>query len=428
MSQSSSSDNDNLILKLSKWKIWYMMVVLYVLYLLDFATRSVISPMFPLLKAELGLTDTQLGWLGTAVLAAIGLLAIPLSYILDRWKRGKMISLMAIVWSIGSFTSGLATNFGQLIASRAVLGVGEASFASGGQSLVMASIKKSRRATVTGAWMTATAVGTAVGMLVGGAVAIKFGWRNAFMAVAIPGILFGILAWFMADYKNPPRNATADGKSLSFGSIMKDIIKNKTVVYLCVAYGISNLFAMSIIYWLPTYFNRYMGMDVAMAGTLTAAIMLTSLIASPVGGLIGDRISRNKPRNKALFICICVIISITGFACAVAFKIWPLFGIVTFCTYAFMPVQQTAIQEVVPYYQRATAYGLYVFSALFLGGLWGPVMTGAISDVSNLDTAMWVNGAILLVALIAFLIMYKTFDADYYNARKLEQAIGVESA
>jgi len=428
MSQPSGADDEKLILPLPKWRIWYMMVVLYVLYLLDFATRSVISPMFPLLKAELGLTDTQLGLLGTTVLAAIGLLAIPLSYIHDRWTRGKMISLMAIVWSIGSFMSGLATNFGQLVASRAVLGVGEASFASGGQSLVMASIKKSRRATVTGIWMTAAAVGTAIGMIVGGMVAVKFGWRTAFMAVAIPGIIFAILAWFMADYKNPPRNATADGKTLNFVSIMKDILKNKTVVTLCVAYGISNLFAMSIMYWLPTYFNRYMGMDVALAGTLSAVIMLTSLIASPVGGLIGDRISRNKPRNKALFICISVIFSITGFACAVAFKIWPLFGVVTFCTFAFMPVQQTAIQEVVPYFQRATAYGLYVFSALFLGGLWGPVMTGAISDASNLDTAMWVNGGILLVALIAFLIMYKTFDADYYNARKLEQEVGIVSA
>jgi MFS family permease len=428
MKQSNGADDEKLILPLPKWKLWYMMVVLYVLYLLDFATRSVISPMFPLLKAELGLSDTQLGLLGTTVLAAIGLLAIPLSYIHDRWTRGKMISLMALVWSIGSFMSGLATNFAQLVASRAVLGVGEASFASGGQSLVMATFKKSRRATVTGTWMTATAVGTALGMLVGGAVAVKFGWRTAFMAVALPGILFAVLAWFMADYKNPPRNATADGKSINFGSVMKDIFKNKTVVALCVAYGISNLFAMSIMYWLPTYFNRYMGMDVALSGTLTAAIMLTSLIASPVGGLIGDRISRKIPRYKALFICISVVFSLTGFICAVAFKIWFLFAIVTFCTYAFMPVQQTAIQEVVPYFQRATAYGLYVFSALFLGGLWGPLMTGAISDAATLDTAMWVNGAILLIALIAFIVVYKTFDADYYRSRRLEQEVGVVSA
>ncbi len=428
---SNPGDNDEkVILPLPTWKIWYLMVVLYILYVLDFATRTVISPMFPILQKELGLTDTQLGWLSTIVLAMVGLLSLPLSYVIDRWRRGKMISLMSIVWSIASFCSGLAANFGQLITARAVLGVGEASFNSGGQALLMASVKKSRRATLTGIWTTAAAVGTAIGMVIGGAVAIKYGWRTAFMAVAVPGIIFGVLAWFIPDYKNQPRdsNGQVGGSATSFGGILKAILKVKTLVTLFISFGLAYLFSMSIMYWLPTYFTRYMGMDVARAGTMTGAIMLTALVAGPVGGILGDRMSRNKPRNKALLCWIFIIVCLLSFAAALLLNIWWLFFIVVFCQFAFIPVQHTASQELVPFYQRATAYGAYIFTMFFLGGLWGPALTGAISDASNLQVAFWVNGAILLIGSVGYLIMYKWFDADYYNARKREEGVEVQAA
>jgi len=429
MRQSTNNNDEKLMLPLPKWKIWYMMVVIYMLFLLDFATRSVISPMFPILQKELNLSDTQLGWLGTAVLVTVGLLAIPLSYVIDRWRRGKMISLMSILWSIASLCSGLATNFSQLISARAVLGVGEASFNSAGQALIMATFKKSRRATITGIWFSATALGTAVGMLVGGAVAVKFGWRNAFMAVAIPGIIFGILAWFIADYKNRPRDAdgTYGGISTGFRSTVKDIFKNKTLVALYVSFALANIFSMTILMWLPTYFNRYMGMDVVLAGSLTAAVMVTALIASPVGGIVGDRISRKKPANKVLLCWIGIIMSLISFICAISFNIWPLFFIVVFSMYMLLPVQQTAMQEAVPFYQRATAYGAYMFCIMALGGTWGPALTGAISDASNLQTAFWVNGAILFVASFGYLLMYRFFNSDYYSAREKEEGIAVEA-
>ncbi|MDD5398362.1 MAG: MFS transporter, partial [Dehalococcoidia bacterium] len=262
--ENNNNQEEKLLLPLPKWKFWYVMVILYALYFLDFATRAVVSPMFPVLKAELGLSDTQLGWLSTIVLAMVGLLSIPLSYFIDRWRRGRMLSLMSIIWSIASFFSGLSVNFTQLLVTRGILGVGEASFNSGGQALIMAMVKKARRATVTGIWTTATSLGMAFGMVIGGWVAVNMGWRMAFMVVAIPGIIFGILAWFMPDYKNRPKdpNGAASSSSMSFGSTMKAILTNKTAVMLFISFGLLYYFLNTIVYWLPTYFNRYMGMDV----------------------------------------------------------------------------------------------------------------------------------------------------------------------
>lgn len=105
---------------------------------------------------------------------------------------------------------------------------------------------------------------------------------------------------------------------------------------------------------------------------------------------------------------------------AVLLNAWPIFFLVTLFIYLFIPVQQIVCQEIVPFYQRATAYGMYVFCMFLLGGLWGPAVTGMISDAVNLQVAFWVNGVILLVASFGYLFMYKFYRADYERARQLE--------
>lgn len=92
--ENNNNQEEKLLLPLPKWKFWYVMIVLYVLYFLDFATRAVVSPMFPILKQDLGLSDAQLGWLSTIVLARVGLLSIPLSYMIDRSGCGRIDRLL----------------------------------------------------------------------------------------------------------------------------------------------------------------------------------------------------------------------------------------------------------------------------------------------------------------------------------------------
>jgi len=419
--QAGNGNEEKLLLPLSRWNLWYTMIIIYLLYFLDFATRSVISPMFPILKKEMDLSDGQLGWLSTIVLAMVCLLAIPLSYFIDRWSRRKMMSLMAMVWSAGSFFSGFSANFAQLLTTRAVLGVGEASFTSAGQAMIMATVKKARRATVTGIWTTAAPLGMAFGMLIGGLVASKYGWQPAFIAVAVPGIFLGILAWFLPDFKNQLKSTDSGGvQNQNLGSVIKDLIRNKTLVSLCIASGLIYFFSNTMVYWLPTYFVRYMGMDVARAGAMTAGVLVTALIARPRGGFLGDRISKNTPGNKNLLCWASAVTALITFVLAVLFNAWPIFFVVTLFIYLFIPVQQIVCQEIVPFYQRATAYGMYVFCMFLLGGLWGPAVTGMISDAVNLQAAFWINGAILLVASFGYLLMYRFYRSDHERARQLE--------
>lgn len=191
----------DILIKVSRWKIGYSITVLFVLYMLDYALRSVIGPITPALKSSLGLSDTEVGWLMSVVLIGVAVFALPLSMVMDRWQRSKMVSIISVVWSVAGVFSGFCINFGQLLAARAVVGIGEAGFVSGGMALIGGMVRKARRAFVTGIWAAAIPLGSALGFLVGGWVSKSYGWQAALWAIAAPGIIFGILAWFMPDYK-----------------------------------------------------------------------------------------------------------------------------------------------------------------------------------------------------------------------------------
>ena len=420
---------DELLLALPKWKIWYVMIVIFILLFFDFASRVVISPLFPLIKEEFSLSDSQLGLLNTVVLITIAVLAMPLSYLIDRWRRGKMMSLMAILWSAASIVSGIAGNFAVLLTGRAFLGVAEASYNSAGQAMIMATIKKHLRTTVTGLLYTGMTLGMAGGMALGGLLGATYGWRLSLILMAIPGIIFGILAWFIPDYKNQPRNITTQGHSTAnnFKSTMIMIFKNKTVMVLVVSYAMVNFLIYTIVSWLPTYLIRFGGMNIATAGSVTGIVLLTGLIAMPAGGWLGDIAARRSAKTKILIIIVAVILAVVANSIAVLFTFWPLFIVVSLAVNLLVPAQQVCLQEVVPLNQRATVFGFYYAGIFILGGLWAPLVIGAISDAMNLKIAFAVSIGIAAVATILYPLAYKFFDNDFNQARRVEQDIASQA-
>jgi MFS family permease len=411
-----SNENNSLLLKLPKWKIWYVMGVLYFLWFLDFATRTVISPMFPAIQKELSLTDSQLGMLTSIVLAMITVLALPLSYVIDRWRRGKLVSLMGIVWSIGSLFSGLSSSFGQLLASRGVLGVGESAYASGGMAMISATIKKERRATVTGLWNTAIPLGIAFGMIAGGWIAVTWGWRMAFIVLAVPGLILGILAWFFPDYKSNTVHNNGQN-SPGFISTIKELVKNKALVYLYVSFALYTLYSQACVYWGPTLFTRYFNMDMASAGMLSGSMTLLALIAGPLGGILADRIARKNPRNKIMLCFVSIFLTLAFNIVGFVWQIIPLLFAGSFFSVLFLAAQMTSTQEIVPAYQRASSYGVYVVCQYLLGGLWGPWVTGIISDASNLLNAFTIVTIIGLVGCMGYLLAARYFNGAVNTAR-----------
>jgi len=422
----NKQEDQEVLLKIPRWQVGYTITVLFVLYMMDYALRSVIGPMTPALKSSLGLSDTEIGWLMSVVLIGVAIFALPLSFVIDRWRRSRMVSLISVVWSVASIFSGFAVNFGQLLATRTFVGIGEAGFVSGGMALIVGMVRKARRAFVTGIWAAAIPLGSALGFLVGGWVTKNWGWQAAFWAVAAPGVLFGILAWFMPDYKiHKDTLDKAGGGKGGIGTTLRDMLRIRTlpVLYISIALGMS--LQQGSVPWVPVLLNRSMGIDNAVAATLSSGIAMLAVISMPLGGWVADRVSRHNPRNKVLVMVVGLWLSGSLMAAGAYLASLPLFVAGGFFIPFGVSATLNTAQEIVPVYRRATAMGLYMFTGYFLGGMWGPIIMGAISDAAGIQIAYVVIGVIGILGTVGMLWVSRHYNSDYQNARDIDRSMGL---
>lgn len=413
---------DDVLLKLPAWKIWYSMFVLYFLYFFDYAARLVIGPLFPYLKKDLGLTDPQLGMLTSVVLAGVCILSMPLAAFIDRWRRSRTLSIVAIAWSIASVGTGLSSTFNQILTSRAAVGIGEAGFSSGGAALISAMFSRTKRAMMIGIWNTSMTAGAAFGLMAGGIIATKYGWQTAFYAVGIPGIILGIMAWFMPDYENVSKEK--DAAALSFFGAFKGVLTSKSLVCMYFACGLGAVLLQTQLYWTSSLFVRFLGMTPAQAGTINGYMMFCGFLAYPLSGWLADRWSEKDLKGRMYFCGIMQLLAcLTTFAGVMMLSV-PLLALAMFFTFCIPSAQVAFTQEIVPLYNRATAYGGYVLTLYVLGGLWGPMLTGFVSAASNLQMGFYVAAGVSLIAILFYLVGSRYVVADFNDARVKEKEMG----
>ena len=194
---------------------WIVFLLTFGLLLSDYMSRQVLSAVFPFLKVEWALTDAQLGAMTSIVALTVGLLAVPLSLLGDRWGRSKAIIAMATLWSVATLGSAVAANYEQMMLARFFIGLGEAAYGSVGLAVVlMVFAPTKRRASLTGAFMAGGSFGSVLGVFLGGILAVQFGWRWSFAVMAILGlVLVALYALLVSDKKlarnQHPGNAVA---------------------------------------------------------------------------------------------------------------------------------------------------------------------------------------------------------------------------
>jgi len=195
----------------------YVLAVLVLVYVFNFLDRQILSILAERIKADLGLTDAQIGFLyGTAFAVFYALFGIPLGRLADVWDRRRLIALGLTAWSLMTSLSALARNFGQLTAARIGVGVGEASANPAAYSLLSDYFAPAKRASVLGVYSSGIYIGAGIGLGVGGLIVNQWdiafahtappfglrGWQVAFMAVGLPGLL---LALWVRTLREPVR-------------------------------------------------------------------------------------------------------------------------------------------------------------------------------------------------------------------------------
>ncbi|HTO81878.1 MAG TPA: MFS transporter [Methylomirabilota bacterium] len=252
---------------------WFAFGMAFLLMTVDFIDRQIVVSMFPLLKSQWELSDRQLGALVSSISITIAVFSFPIALFADRWSRVKSIAAMAVLWSLATIACGFTRNFGQLLAARSVVGLGEAGYGAAGGALLSSMFPASRRATVIGAFLAAAALGSVLGVVLGGFISARWGWQAAFGVVGMPGLILALLFLWVRDYRTVPL-VDARAVRMSTKAVLGALLKPRSAVS-AYAGGALQLLAVSTIYaWLPSYFNRFHGLAVDKAAAMSAIILL----------------------------------------------------------------------------------------------------------------------------------------------------------
>lgn len=290
----------------SRGYAWVIFALTFGLLLSDYMSRQVLNAVFPLLKAEWALSDTQLASLNSIVALLVGTLTFPLSLIADRWGRVNSITLMALLWSVATAGCALAANYEQMFIARFCIGVGEAAYGSVGLAVILAAFPARMRSSLTASFMAGGPVGSVLGMALGGAIAKQLGWRPAFAAMAGFGLVLVVLYMFIVREKKLRPLAQAQGSEhqsempsrLGVKATFMALVSSRSVLAAYFGSGLQLFIFGAILAWLPSYFNRFYHFDAQKAGVTAAGLLLVLSVGMSVCGVITDRLCRNHPERK----------------------------------------------------------------------------------------------------------------------------------
>jgi MFS transporter, Spinster family, sphingosine-1-phosphate transporter len=383
---------------------------------LNYMDRWVASAAAPLIQKEFHLSDALIGLLASAFLLVYAFAALPFGYWADRGVRRTVVGVGVAIWSVATLFTGFAQNFFQLFLSRAVLGIGEASYYPAGTSLMSDYFPKAQRGRVMSIWGAGSTLGIAVGFAGGGYIAEKFGWRDAFFFAAVPGILFALLAFRMheplrgsVEERGSAVKKTTEATLKTFVGLLRiptlrAAILSQTVLYFVLA---SNAF------WLPTLLTRRFGLSVSQAGLLAGVVLvLGGLIGTLAGGWIADGMARKDPAAY-------LKVGIAGFLVGAVFIVIslvsplnigpipifiPAFLITVIALYLNSGPFTAVSQNVVSPALRASSVTMLLFVSHVFGDSHSTFDIGFLSDrIGSLQTALLITSPTLLIvaAIIA---------------------------
>jgi MFS family permease len=388
----------------------YVLVVMVGINFLNYMDRWVAAAASPLVQKEFHLSDSLIGLLGSAFLLVYAIAALPFGYWADRGVRKTVIGVGVAIWSVATLFTGFARNFAQLFLSRAVLGIGEASYYPAGTSLLSDYFPKEQRGRVMSIWGAGSTLGIAVGFAGGGYIAERFGWRNAFFFAAVPGIIFALLAFGL---REPLR-----GSAESVGQAVKktrDAGVQQFLQLLRIPTLRATIFAQTLLFfvlasnafWLPIVLNRRFNLSVGRAGLLAGVVLVGGgLIGTLAGGWIADRRALKDPAGYlevgiagfllgAVFITVALVAPMNIGPVPVFI---PAFLLAVVCLYLYSGPFTAVSQNVVSPGLRASAVTMLLFVSHVFGDSHSTFDVGFLSDrIGSLQVALLITSPTLLI-------------------------------
>ncbi|MDS0858223.1 MFS transporter [Burkholderia pseudomultivorans] len=395
---------------------WVVFALMFCLLLSDYMSRQAINALFPILKAEWQLSDTQLASISSVVPLTVGLLTLPFSIIADRWGRVKSIALMVTLWSLATVGCAIAVDYREMFIARLLVGVGEAAYGSVGFAMLVGIFPKRLRSTVAGGFTSAAAFGSVLGVSLSGLVATHFNWRWSMGLMAAIGFVLAAIYCFVVTEKRLANARVEDQRgnpmhghvSLTPRALFSGLFPSWSVLCAYVASALQIFVQGTLFVWLPSYLNRYWGMPVGKAAMVAAGLVLVSGAGQLLCGVLTDRISGDstlKRWNVAIGYCLLLASFL-----AIAFRLPPgdlqlaiLIPAVFFLASSFGTCS-AIIAEAAPPAIHGSAFATLTLFNNILGLAAGPFVTGIVADVFGLQVALRLLPLAAVLPLSAYIV------------------------
>ena len=405
----------------------YALGLLLVVAIFNFADRYMLGILLPAIKTELELSDTQIGFMtGAAFTVFFAFLGVPIASLADRHSRKKIVAIALAAWSCMTALCGLAQSFLQLVTFRALVGIGEAGCLSPSHALISDYFARSRRATAMAIYGLGSPIGVFLGFLLGGWIADAYGWRIALFAFSAPGLIVAFIVYFTL--REPPRGY-ADGISKIDRpqdpfSAFRTLWAKKTFKHMVLGGGMYGVILVALVIWIPSFFVRTHGLDVATVGTwLAFSKGVPHALGLLAGGVVADRLARVSIRGPIL---LCVFAQLAAAPFYAVVLLWPTpipaflwLAIPSFVGVMQGPVLFATIQGIAQVQSRAVAAALMMLIIHLISGIIGPQLVGGISDLmANRVGTDSLGFSLLIVASICSLWSALHF---YLASKSIEQ-------
>ena len=417
---------------------WMALAILTLINLFNYIDRYVVAAVEESLKhSGLYTLDTQFGVLATAFLLVYMFTAPVFGAYGDRPWRLKLIAAGVAAWSLATAAAGLAQNYGQLLAARASVGIGEAAYSAIAPAILADFFPERLRGRVYAVFYAAIPIGAALGYVIGGIVDHRYGWRAAFFVAGLPGLA---LAAMVLTLTNPapgasdeagsdaaaaglarrgarPSGAGApiteiEGAPIRSGFIgwveqlvqpYERLLSNRQYLLAVLGYAAYTFAIGGISLWMPAFLIRVRGLSPVSANTTLGAIVVaTGFVGTFVGGWVGDALNQ---RVRHGYLWLCGVTMLLAAPCAyVAFTAptpavyWAALVVAELFVFASTSPINSVIVSDVPPAARAAAMAGSIFAIHVLGDVPAPLIIGRLSDQTSLADAVLIIPVAILIS------------------------------
>lgn len=354
----------------------------------------------------------QTGLLGTAFLFTYMLSAPALGWLSDRFSRWIIIGAAVLLWSLASGGSGLAATFGILLLTRVFVGIGEGGYGPAAPTILADLFSIERRGRILAIFCAAIPVGSALGYVIGGAVAARYGWRWAFYLVTPPGILLGLLCFFQRDPRT--RDGERSEKVRAGWPEYRQLATTPSYVFNCLAQTAFTFAIGGLGFWVAAYL-RYRGQPDHEKAYFGYILVVAGLISTLLGGWVADRLRDRYAGSYFLVSGVGMLVAFPLFVAAlyVPFPLaWGFMFVAIFFAFLNTGPSNTALANVARPSVRATAFAMNILVIHLLGDAVAFPTIGYIGGHTTMNTAFLVVSGMMLLAGVLWIAGMKYLPGD----------------